>query len=59
MPRRIQPLALGALLITIALLAIFGIIPEKTAQFAPLALLALVPRVWLGTRQCCLPAGER
>lgn len=59
MPSLPRPLLLGALLIAIALMAIFGIIPEKVAQFAPLALLAIFPGVWLGGGRGCRPAGER
>lgn len=43
-------LMLAAAMIAIALLAIVGIVPEKLAQFAPAALLALFPSVWL--RRC-------
>lgn len=46
-----KALLLGAGMIAVAGLSIVGIIPEGFAQFAPLALLALFPSVWLG-RDC-------
>lgn len=45
-------LLLAAAMIGIALLAVAGILPERIAQFAPLALLALFPQVWLGRNRC-------
>jgi len=44
-----KALALGALLIAVALLAVFDIIPEQVAQYAPLA---VVPFVVHGNRAC-------
>tara|TARA_B100000378_G_scaffold218558_1_gene181874 strand:- start:602 stop:787 length:186 start_codon:yes stop_codon:yes gene_type:complete len=48
-----QSLLLAAAMIGVGLLAIFDIVPEKVAQFAPLALLALFPGAWLGRDRCC------
>lgn len=45
-------LLLAAAMIAIAFLAVFEVIPERYAQFAPIALLALFPRVWLGRGDC-------
>ena len=42
-----RALALGLAMIAISVLAIFGIVPEEFAQFAPALLLALFPGVWL------------
>jgi hypothetical protein len=39
-------------MIAIALLAVLDIIPEQFAQFAPIALLALVPSAWMGRGGC-------
>jgi len=36
-------------MIGISLLAVVGIVPDKVAQFAPMALLALFPGAWLGS----------
>ena len=58
MPEPVQLLLLGATLVAIALLAIFDIIPQEVAQYAPLALLALFARVWPGHWRRCLPARE-
>ena len=46
-------LLLAATMIGIALLAIVDVVPEETAQFAPLALLAIFPQVWLGRSRVC------
>ena len=46
-------LLLAAAMIGIALLAILDVVPEETAQFAPLALLAIFPQVWLGRSRVC------
>lgn len=47
------PLLLGLAMIGIALLAVFDVVPEKVAQFAPLALLVLFPQAWLGRDRSC------
>lgn len=39
-----EALLLGAALIAVALLAVFDVIPEAVAQYAPLALVPLVLR---------------
>lgn len=43
---------LAAAMIGIAILAVFDIIPETYAQFAPLALIALFPSAWMGSSRC-------
>lgn len=48
-----KALMLAAAMIAIAVLAVFGIIPEKIAQFAPMALIALFPSVWMGQGRNC------
>lgn len=48
-----KALMLAAAMIAIAVLAVFGIIPEKIAQFAPMALIALFPSVWMGKGRNC------
>lgn len=48
-----KALLLGAAMIGTALLAIFDIIPETFAQWAPVALLAIFPSVWLGSSRGC------
>ena len=40
-------------MITIAVLAVFDIVPEEIAQYAPLALLAIFPTAWLSRRDTC------
>ena len=47
MTRTQKALALAAAMISIGVLAVFDVIPEKYAQFAPLALIALFPGVWM------------
>ena len=47
------PLLLGLAMIGIALLAVFDVVPDKVAQYAPLALLVLFPQVWLGRDRSC------
>ena len=60
-----KSLLLAGAMIGIALLAVFDIIPQEIAQFAPFALLALFPAAWLGSgkgcraRSCAAPAGMR
>ena len=46
-------LLLAAAMIAVALLAVFDVIPEKTAQFAPFLLLALFPAAWLRRDGSC------
>ena len=48
-----KALLLASAMIGIAVLAIVGIVPEETAQFAPLALLALFPGAWLSRDRKC------
>lgn len=47
-----RALALASAMILIAVLAVFDIVPEQVAQFAPPALLAAFPSVWMGRRTC-------
>jgi len=47
------PLGLAAAMMAIAVLAIFGVVPEKVAQFAPVALLAMFPGAWLSRQRQC------
>jgi hypothetical protein len=44
MTRIQEALALGFVLLAIALLAVFDVIPEQVAQYAPLAIVPLVLR---------------
>lgn len=48
-----KALLLAAAMIGISLLAVFGIIPESYAQWAPFALLAIFPSVWMGGSSRC------
>ena len=48
-----KALALAAAMISIGVLAVFDVIPERYAQFAPLALIALFPGVWMGRKGSC------
>ena len=43
-----KALLLATALIGIAVLAVFDVIPESFAQWAPLAMLALFPGAWSG-----------
>lgn len=52
MPSTRPALLLAAAMLAIAVLAIFDVVPEQVAQFAPLALLALFPSAWLGRSRC-------
>lgn len=52
MPSTRPALLLAAAMLAIAVLAIFDVVPERVAQFAPLALLALFPSAWLGRSRC-------
>lgn len=49
-----KALLLASAMIGIALLSVAGIVPGRIAQWAPLALIALFPSVWMGrnTRKC-------
>lgn len=47
-----KALALATAMIAVAILAVFDIIPEQIAQFAPFALLALFPTAWMGRNRC-------
>jgi hypothetical protein len=47
-----KALALATAMIAVAVLAVFGVIPERIAQFAPFALLALFPTAWMGRGRC-------
>ncbi|MFN4113255.1 MAG: hypothetical protein ACK4GD_04885 [Sphingomonadaceae bacterium] len=51
-----KALLLGGVLIAIAVLAVFDIIPEEIAQYAPLA---VVPFVISGQRSCHVIHRER
>ena len=53
MARLHKSLMLASAMIGIALLAVFDILPDKIAQLAPLALLALFPSAWLGKGKGC------
>ena len=48
-----KALLLASTMIGIALLAVAGIVPESIAQWAPVALLAIFPRIWMGKPQNC------
>ncbi len=48
-----KALLLAAAIIGIAFLAVLGIVPKEAAQFAPFALLAIFPGVWLRTGRSC------
>lgn len=48
-----KAILLAFAMIGIALLAVAGIVPEETAQWAPLALLAIFPSVWMGKARNC------
>lgn len=56
MRQLIPALLLASAMIAIAVLAVFELVPEKAAQFAPLVLLALFPRIWLGSDRRCMKA---
>lgn len=43
-----KALLIASTMIGIALLAVFDIVPEEFAQWAPLAMFALFPSVWMG-----------
>ena len=47
------PLLLAFAMIAVALLAVFDIVPEEFAQFAPFLLLALFPAAWLRGEYSC------
>lgn len=48
-----KALLLAAAMIGIAVLAVFDIVPEQVAQWAPLALLAIFPTAWMGSPKTC------
>lgn len=51
-----KALLLASAMIGIALLAVAGIIPEEIAQWAPLAMfamLAIFPSAWMGKNRSC------
>ena len=50
-----KSLLLAAVMITVALLAVFEVVPEEVAQFAPFLLLALFPTAWLRAEHPCNP----
>lgn len=53
-----KALLLAAAMIGVALLGVAGIVPEAFAQWAPLALIALFPTVWMGSsRRTCAKGG--
>ncbi len=52
MSRIQKSILLACAMIAIALLAVLGIVPEKFAQFAPIALVALFPSVVFGKARC-------
>lgn len=53
MTRLQKTLLLAAAMFAVAFLAIFDVIDEKYAQFAPLALIALFPGVWMKRGGSC------
>lgn len=50
MKNYLAPSALAIGMIVLACLAVIDVVPEKVAQFAPLALLVLFPQVFLRGR---------
>lgn len=48
-----KALLLASAMIGIALLAMFNVIPEEFAQWAPLALIAIFPSAWMGSSRKC------
>ena len=48
-----KALLLATAMIGIAVLAVFDIIPEAYAQYAPIALLVLFPSAWMGRDKRC------
>ncbi len=46
-----KALLLAAAMLAVGLLAIFDVIPEHFARWAPLSLLAMFPSTWMG-RSC-------
>lgn len=48
-----KALLLASAMIGVALLAVPGIVPEEIAQWAPFALLAIFPGVWMGQPRTC------
>ncbi len=48
-----KALLLAAAMIAISVLAVFDIVPQEYAQFAPIALIALFPSAWMGKVRGC------
>ena len=48
-----KALLLASAMIGISLLAVFEIVPKEVAQYAPIALLAIFPSVWMDTGRKC------
>lgn len=48
-----KALLLAAAMIAISVLAVFDIVPQEYAQFAPIALIALFPSAWMGKDRGC------
>ncbi|MGN3974542.1 hypothetical protein [Tsuneonella sp. SYSU-LHT278] len=44
-----KALVLGAAMIGLALLAVYGLVPEWAGEYGPIALLALFPGAWIGS----------
>ncbi len=48
-----KALLLASAMIAIAVLAVFDIVPQEYAQYAPIALIALFPSAWMGKGRGC------
>lgn len=48
-----KALLLAGAMIAIAGLAVFDIVPQEYAQYAPIALMALFPSAWMGKGRGC------
>jgi hypothetical protein len=48
-----KALLIASAMIGIALLAVFDIVPEEFAQWAPLVLIAIFPSAWMGRPKKC------
>ena len=53
-----KALLLASAMMIVALLAVFDMIPEAYAQYAPIAMLALFPTAWMGTSRRCMTQKE-
>lgn len=53
MKQTYQALLVAAVMIGIALLAVFDFVPVEVAQYSPFLLLALFPGAWLRDRKSC------